>query len=213
MKPYTFNNRVVQVSARFATEKEKDLHPRQEERFEIYRQCAQIYNAQEERRREEEASREALKRERLEMRKQQNSNGLYESYRRNADQGWMRGKNSNPGANRDNERGQSRSRSRSRGKEQRERDENSSNYSFVLGDVNRQMEGIHLRDSSVREPEKVDASLEMRPENDLSYNWQGSEARAKKDWSYSDYMRKQEAEEELRERERKIEVITIEDDN
>ena len=211
MKPYTFNNRVVQVSARFATEKEKVLHPRHEERCQIYRQCAQIYNAQEERKREEEASSEALKRERLEINKQKNSDGLYEKYRRNAEQGWMRGKNSNPGANRDNEREQSRSRSRSRDKQQRERDENSSNYSFVLGDVNRQMEGIHLRDSSVREPEKVDVSLEMRPESDLSYNWQGSEARPKKDWSYSEYIREQEAEEELRER--KIEIITIEDDN
>ena len=63
----------------------------------------------------------------------------------------------------------------------------------------------------MREPEKVDVSLEMRPESDLSYNWQGSEARPKKDWSYSEYIREQEAEEELREK--KIEIITIEDDN
>ena len=120
MKPYSFNNRIVQVSARFASEKEKDLQPRQEERNEIYRQCADTFNKQSKRKKEEEAAMEALKKERLEIRKQKNSSGLYNRYEKTAEGGWQRGRNFNPGANRqDRQEEKSRSRSRSKGKEQR----------------------------------------------------------------------------------------------
>jgi hypothetical protein len=53
MKPYTFNNRIVSVTARFATEKELNLEPAKEEWNEIYKQCAEIFNEQEQRKREE----------------------------------------------------------------------------------------------------------------------------------------------------------------
>jgi len=85
-----------------------------------------------------------------------------------------------------------------------------------LGEVNKKMNGIQLRDSSVCEVEKVDVSMEMRPEDpDATYNWNGASesGKAKHDWSYRDYMKEQEEEEERREKEKKIEVITIEDDN
>ena len=101
MRSYTFNNRIVKVFARFATEKEKDIEHTREERLELYRKCAETYNAEEQRKREEEAARDAIQRERLEIRKQRNSNGLYSQYENNAGRTWDRGQNRNPGANRD----------------------------------------------------------------------------------------------------------------
>ena len=57
MKPYSIHNRLVEVSARFATDKEIDLQPRLEERLAIYQQCSQIYNNQEQKLRDEAATR------------------------------------------------------------------------------------------------------------------------------------------------------------
>ncbi len=44
MLPYTVNNLIVKIYARFATEKELNLHPKTEEIMEMYRQCSEIYN-------------------------------------------------------------------------------------------------------------------------------------------------------------------------
>ena len=45
MRPYTFNNRVVKVAARFANEKEKDIEPSKEELIELFRKCGEQFNA------------------------------------------------------------------------------------------------------------------------------------------------------------------------
>ena len=89
-------------------------------------------------RKEQAAIREAIRKERLEIRKQNNTRGLYNQYEKDSGNRWKRGMDENPGARRENEHSRSRSRSRDREnkKERRGNDEpndNSSNYSFILG--------------------------------------------------------------------------------
>lgn len=79
------------------------------------------------------------------------------------------------------------------------------------------MGDVRLRESSVIEPEKKEMSVEMRSVNpgDQSYNWNGSQSNAGRggnEWSYSQYMREQEEQEEEIRRDGgrgKVEIITI----
>ncbi len=65
MASYKVHNRTVQVYARFANENERNLQPQQEALMEIYRQCGEVYNEQEKKKREKELEEESLKKEKI----------------------------------------------------------------------------------------------------------------------------------------------------
>ena len=74
------------------------------------------------------------------------------------------------------------------------------------------MGAIRLRESSVMEPEKESSVMIQDPvPGDKSYNWRGEAVNP--DWSYSEYMRRQDEIEENSMRFKKVGVITIQDDN
>ena len=59
MRSYTCNHRIVQVFARFATEKEKEVEPILEDKRDLYQKCSEAYNV-EEHRTEKRPSRERI---------------------------------------------------------------------------------------------------------------------------------------------------------
>ncbi len=152
------------------------------------------------------------RREKLETRKQGNSDRLYNRYERNTNKEWVKGKNNNPGANKE-QREHSRSRSRSKDKKNKddhrmegEVNDNSSNYSFIfskskkdLNELNEAMGDIELKSKSEKEQILADVSLEFRPDNaESEYNWNGNknEVQSGYKWSYATYLREQEEAEE-----------------
>lgn len=82
MKPYTFHNRLVRVFVRYATEDESNIEPMKEEWTYMYNKCKNVFNAQEEERKEKQMLENERKREKLEGHRQKNSNRLYERFQK-----------------------------------------------------------------------------------------------------------------------------------
>lgn len=131
------------------------------------------------------------------------------------DKGWKKGTNNNPGAERE------RSRSRSKGKANRMEEDvndNSSDYSFILSkskkdlkELNAALGDIRIKDSSVHGGNEADLSLSILNNGGENYNWSGKQPQQGYVWSYREYMKQKEQEEELirHEKRAQAEVVTI----
>lgn len=80
MKPYIHLEKTVDMQVRFATTEDLAIEPEKEELIYTYKDSKDIFNNQENRLKDEERLTSELKREKLDIRKQRNSELLYTNY-------------------------------------------------------------------------------------------------------------------------------------